>query len=700
MENIFLRILNMNVTASYVILVAIILRLLLKKAPKIFSYVLWSAVFFRLVCPFSFESVLSLIRINSLVAPERIMAGQLTQISSQIGTIDRVANHAAVTPALGVSTTPMDIWVTIGKYVWLIGICALLLYSIYTAIRLHNKVKSSIRICENEYENVYQMGGIKTPFVFGFLRPKIYLPENLTEKERVYIIKHEQTHIRRFDHIIKPLGFLILCIHWFNPLVWLAFFLMSEDMELSCDESVIRQLGNGVKKDYSSSLLSLSTGKKIIGGCPLAFGESNTKGRIKNILNYKKPTFWIIAVSILAVAAVGIGLITNPPEEKMTEIDYAEQFVENQIAALGDAKWADFSSVESEIIKFERLDRFDDILNAPVEIWHIEYRFKPGDIDDAALGNVNYVDGWLVEDDTMGFKALVFSYEKSKPKYLGSIFSIDGLNGNGDTVSGRETLLRVYLEQQGLLPYETYRGDHVIVKFPLSTGETSQLFLSQPAKNGNDGIWCVERWMDGNGSVYYDIPKTEGRIVEYYLSLQQECDEGHKPYLLDPIQVAIEYINGEGGLGQRVSTDELEIIRDAKSEDFLETPESHYIGFIGNFTINGTAKPYFHLDQIEWLTLDDEARLKELNIDPDDLPNGFYIYNPASYPMYHQCNDETEFSIIDFGETYKEGEYMSHKSVNATGFAEYLKQFHDFTPPFHVYTKDGYVKAIVEQYVP
>ncbi len=700
MENIFLQILNMNITASYVILFAIVVRLLLKKVPKIFSYALWSVVFFRLVCPFSFESVLSLIRFNTRAIPERNIINQIPQINSGIDTFGRLANPAPATPVADIGLHPMQVGITIGGVIWIIGICALLIYSIYTTVRLNNRVKYSIRICEDEYENVYQMDGIKSPFVFGFLNPRIYLPENLPVKERAYIIKHEQTHIRRFDHVIKPLAFLILCIHWFNPLVWISFFLMSEDMELSCDESVISQLGNGVKKDYSASLLSLSTGRKIIGGCPLAFGESNTKGRIKNVLNYKKPTFWIIVVSIVAVVAVGIGLITNPPGEKMTEKDYAEQFVENQIAVFGDAKWADFSNVESEITKFERLDRFDDLLDAPLEIWHIEYRFKPDNINEAALGNVNYVDGWLVEDDTMGFKALVFSYEKREPKYLGSLFSIDGLNGNGETVAGRETLLRVYLEQHGQLPYETYKSDHVIVKFPLSTGETSQLLLSQPAEKGKEGIWCVERWMDGNGSIYYDIPKTEGRIVEYYVNLQRECDEGHKPYLLDPIHVAIEYINGEEGLGQRVPTDKLEILHDATYEDFLETPESHYLGFISNFTLDGAAKPYFHLDQIEWLTIGDTVRLKELNINPDDLPNGFYIYNPRTYPMYHQCNDETEFSIIDFEGAYKEGEYMVHKVVNATEFAEYLKQFDDFIPPFHVYTKDGYVKAVVEQYVP
>lgn len=698
MENVFLRIISMSTIGSYVILFAVVIRWMLKKSPKIFSYVLWSVVFFRLLSPFSFESTLSLIRFNTKPVHKIITHGQVSPINNGTAAIEGVVAQGISTPVevMGGMDSSQS-WTTAGGVIWLIGISVLLIYCFYTTIRLHNSVKTSARIYENEYENVYQLDVMMTPFVLGLFRPRIYIPKNLTQREISYIVKHEQNHIRRFDHIIKPVSFLAVCIHWFNPLVWVAFFLMVEDMELSCDESVIRQLGSDIKKDYTASLLTLSAGRKIISRCPLAFGESNTKARIINILRYKKPAFWIVAVSIIAVAAVVVGLVSNHPGEKMTEKDYAEQFVQNQIAVYDDATWADFTNVDSEITKFERLDRFDGLLDSPVEIWHIEYRFKADDIDEGALGNVNYVDGWIVEDDTSGFKALVFSYEKAEPKYLGSIYSIDGLNGNGDTIAGREALLRVYLEQHGLIPNETYKSDHIIVRFPLSTGETCQLLLSQPIKKGGKGIWCVERWMDGNGMVYYDIPITDGRAVEYYDELQKECDEGSKPNLLDPIQVALEHINGEGALGQRVSSDELEILYDVTAEDFLKTPESHYIGFISNFNTEEYENPYFHLDQIEWLTIEDTARLKELNIDPDDLPNGYYIYNPTSYPMYHQCDNATKYSIIDF----TVGDYgVSHKSVSATDFVKYLSQFDDFIPPFHVYTKDGFVKEVLEQYVP
>ncbi len=691
MEKVFLQFLNMSITASYVILLIIIVRLLLRRVPKIFSYALWSIAFVRLVCPFSVESCFSLIRFDTKAIPNAVVHGNVPRIDGGISAIDIYAGHAMPAEAVQASAHSIHMWIVVGAYVWLFGIFVLIAYSILASAGLYKKLKPSDLIQKNIYENE----NIRTPFVFGILRPKIYLPSNLSDKERVYIIKHEQTHIRRYDHVMKPLSFLVLCVHWYNPLVWAAFLLMGEDMELSCDESVIKQLGGDIKKDYASSILSLSARKRKKCGCLLAFSENSTKGRIMNILNYKKPAFWMVFSSILIVSAIGLALLTNPQAERMTERDYAEQFVQTQIAAYKDAKWADFTNIDYEIIKFDKLDRFEDILDSPVEIWHIEYRWRADDIEKASLGNVNYIDGWIFEDNSMGFKALVFSYDTSAPEFLGSIFSIDGLNGNGETVAGRETLLRVYLEQQGLLPRETYSGDHVIVEFPLSTGETCRLLLSQPSTQGDLGIWCIERWMDGNGSVYYDIPATEGRIGEYYDSLQITCDEGHKPYLIDPVHVALEYINGSEGLGQRTGFDKLKIQYHATAADFLETPTSHYIGYISNFTIDEYAKPYFHLDRIEWLTLEDEKRLKELNINPDDLPNGFYIYNPVSYPMFHQVSNEAEYSIIVSGTNG-----VIHRIVTLNEFIQHLDNFGEFAPPFHIITKDGYVQSITEQYVP
>ncbi|MGI6677835.1 MAG: M56 family metallopeptidase [Dehalobacterium sp.] len=316
MSELFLTVLNRSLTASYVILFVILVRLLLKKAPKIISYALWGVVAFRLIIPFSFESMFSLMprNTNTVPIPHDIIYQQSPQINSGIEIVDSFVNQSLPAPTVGASVNPLQIYVEIGAYLWVIGIIALLVYSLVSIIILKKQLKSAQLI----EQNIFKAKNLKTPFVLGLIKPKIYLPVGLKATERSYILLHEQTHIHRKDHIIKVLAFLTLSIHWFNPLVWVAFMLMSTDMELSCDERVLKQMNNeDVKKPYANSLLSLATGKHIFNGNPLAFGEGNVRGRIKNVLNYKKPRFWIVVVSIIAVIIVGIGLFANPLSEKI-----------------------------------------------------------------------------------------------------------------------------------------------------------------------------------------------------------------------------------------------------------------------------------------------------------------------------------------------------------------------------------------------
>jgi len=309
-EDLFLSVLNMSLTASYAILFVLAARLLLKKAPKIFSYALWSVVLFRLICPFSFESLFSLLFINANPIPGNIMYFEVPQINTGISLVDNAANPilSTQTAMQGASVNPMQIWAFTGSMIWLAGIAVLLIYSLVSLLRLRSKLVGAVKL----RDNIYLADHITSPFVMGVIHPKIYLPSTLSEREQDYIILHEQTHIRRFDHIIKIVAFLVLTVHWFNPLVWLAFILCVKDMEMSCDESVIKHMDTDIRKEYSASLLSLATGRKIAAGIPLAFGEGDTKSRIKNVLNYKKPAFWIIIAALVVVLAVCVGLATNP----------------------------------------------------------------------------------------------------------------------------------------------------------------------------------------------------------------------------------------------------------------------------------------------------------------------------------------------------------------------------------------------------
>ena len=325
------KLLNMSLTASIAIICVLLLRLLLKKAPKVISYALWAVVLFRLLCPVSIESSLSLFglmdapTINSITGtssiqyvPENIVHTEFPVVTFPIPGISETVNSMLPQGKEQLVADPLEAPVAIGTYVWLVGVFLMAAYSVMSYVKLRRK----LLIVSPLKENIYLVDEITTPFVMGLFRPKIYLPSDTEESQMDYIILHEKHHIRRGDHIIKVLAFLSLSIHWFNPLIWVAFHYASKDMEMSCDEAVVKKLGNHILGDYTASLLSLATGKHIIAGVPLAFGEGDTKGRIRNLAHWKKPTVWVVLVAMIACVVLGVGLLTNPAKEEKP--DYSE----------------------------------------------------------------------------------------------------------------------------------------------------------------------------------------------------------------------------------------------------------------------------------------------------------------------------------------------------------------------------------------
>ena len=315
MSHLFSTVLNMSMTGSIVILLVMFARLILKRTPKIFSYALWSVVLFRLLCPVAFTAPVS--ALNAL-APEVQEASELTSIVYYLPAELKKESNFTFIPAENqsgnqieqpepVSHTELDI-MQVASYVWIAGTVVMLLYSVIQYIRLRLKLVGAMAYSGNVYCADY----IDTPFVMGILSPKIYLPSDVPTKERKYIIAHERHHIRRFDHIIKLLAYFALCIHWFNPIVWAAFILAGKDMEMSCDEAVIRKLGSQIRADYSASLLRLSTHKKIIAGIPLAFGEGDTKGRVMNMAKWKKPKLWVSLICLLLCTTIMVACAVNP----------------------------------------------------------------------------------------------------------------------------------------------------------------------------------------------------------------------------------------------------------------------------------------------------------------------------------------------------------------------------------------------------
>lgn len=315
MSEMFLKIINMSISASYIVLAVLLLRLLLKKAPKWITVVLWGIVAVRLVCPFSIESVLSLIPSSEVVSPN-IMTDKTPTINTGIPIINSTLNPVisdSFTPNPGDSANPLQVLIPILTAIWIVGIVALLIYTVISYARVRRKIGTAVLY----KDNIYQSENVVSPFVLGIIKPKIYLPFNMNEKDMEHVVAHEMSHIRRKDHLWKPLGFLLLTLHWFNPLMWLGYVLLCRDIELACDEKVIKELDHDARADYSQALLTCSVNRRMIAACPLAFGEVGVKDRVKSVLNYKKPAFWIIIAAIVACVAVAVCFLTNPPAKEV-----------------------------------------------------------------------------------------------------------------------------------------------------------------------------------------------------------------------------------------------------------------------------------------------------------------------------------------------------------------------------------------------
>ena len=316
MNELFLKIINMSISASWLVLAVLILRFVLKKAPKWINVLLWGIVAIRLICPFSFESTLSLIP-SAETIPLNIGMDTTPTINSGISAINNAVNpiiSQSNTPMAGASVNLLQITIGIYEYIWIFGMIALALYTAISYWRLCRKVDTAVRY----KDNIFQSENVSSPFVFGIIKPRIYLPFKMNGQDLEHVVAHEHAHIRRKDHWWKPFGFLLLTIHWFNPLMWMAYVLLCRDIELACDEKVIKELGNEQRGDYTQALVACSINRRMIAACPLAFGEVSVKERVKSVMNYKKPAFWVIIISVIVCVGVAVCFLTNPKQDSYT----------------------------------------------------------------------------------------------------------------------------------------------------------------------------------------------------------------------------------------------------------------------------------------------------------------------------------------------------------------------------------------------
>ena len=314
MAAVFLKLLNLSISASWLVLAVLVLRLVSKRSPKWMNVLLWGIVALRLVLPFSVESALSLIPSAETVSPAVVQFDPAPTITSGVSIIDNAVNpslseHFAAAPLASVN--PLYVWTYLAGWVWLIGLGAMLLYALASYLRLRRRVSVSLPV----QDHIYLCDAISSPFILGVVKPHIYLPSGLDEVQRQNVLSHERAHLARRDHWWKPLGFALLAVYWFNPVLWLAYTLLCRDIELACDERVIRTMDESAVKTYSTVLLACSMPRKAVITCPLAFGEVGVKERVKNALHYKKPAFWVVAASVAVCVVVAVCFLTNPPTD-------------------------------------------------------------------------------------------------------------------------------------------------------------------------------------------------------------------------------------------------------------------------------------------------------------------------------------------------------------------------------------------------
>ena len=329
MSGLFLAVLNRSIAAGWVVLAVLLLRLLLCRAPRWTRGALWAVVAARLVLPGSVKSGLSLIPSAETVSPG-IMLDQSPEIHSGVPALDRLVDpviRGAFTPSPVASANPLQIWIPLLSIVWAAGVAGMLLYAVLRALGVRRRLSTAVML----QEGVYQSEAVASPFVFGLIRPKIYLPFHMEGRDAASILAHERAHIRRGDHWWKPLGFLLLAVYWFAPLLWLAYGVFCRDVELACDERVIRELDREGRADYAQALLNSGAGRRGAAAGPLAFGEVGIRARVRSVLGYEKPARWVAATAVALAAVAGVCFLTDP---KQSQIDPAlERFLHQQIAA-------------------------------------------------------------------------------------------------------------------------------------------------------------------------------------------------------------------------------------------------------------------------------------------------------------------------------------------------------------------------------
>lgn len=707
LEELFLQIVNKSFVAGIVILIILAARVPLKKAPRKFAYLLWAVALFRLAVPFSFESAMSLLPVNPAPVSGALLKASVPRIQTGMAAVDHSVNGLLPQAEAAVSVNPLQVWAFIGSVVWLLGMAALLIHGAGSLVRM----KKSLEAASWEKDNIYHSETVETPFVLGLFRPKIYLPASLSESERAYILLHEQTHIKRFDHVVRFIGYLTVCVHWFNPLAWLAYHLSGRDMEMSCDEAVLGQLGHGVKQAYSQSLLNLATGRRRFALTPLAFGEGDTKGRITNVLNLKQPRVYMIVAAVIVLTVAVIGLSTDPKQEPLYGND-AESITEK----IKSIDLYEGKAVEILEIKDYDEDRLVAFLSDG----------DPSLIEFEKDGGGNYV---YLRSETHGDQPL-------SQFVVGHIGNADAVvvasikNKQSDTMEfsfkANEKIYEVNFEKDGADVQWTDLGqseggfrfewDYIDGDLNTNDSSASDLWIQNPyltheIETGNWTIidntspWESSTEMEGASPSGTEIKRIVDEKLDRIMSSPRESSNTH-----DYIEAHYEDYRDIVALGEEaldylvetVESGDETGLRGAIMRELIREFQDRQIGYISGFEASGTPRVTF--DPVEWITLEDGDRIEALGIEDVEMPNGYYIHNPVTEALEYEVSEAAEYRFINWGNAFGGGEQDSfhYSTTDRQQFSDYLDTYSDraVTVPFWITVREGVVQKIEEQYVP
>ena len=720
MGDIFLKLLNMSITAGWLVLVVLAVRFLFRKMPKWVCCLLWATVAVRLLVPFSIESPFSLQPSAQPIQSTTVVDGGVkTYVPSIDSRVSFVENR--VNPALrdtfayqkSDSAAPVQIVTEIAGYIWLVGMAVLLVYAMVGAIRLHGSVREAIRYRDNSY----LCDAVTTPFILGVLRPRIYLPSTLADAEIDYVLAHERAHLKRGDHVWKTIGYLILCVYWFHPLCWIAYFTLCKDIELACDEKVIRDMSYDDKKEYSRVLLSCATQRRFVLSCPLAFGEVGVKERVKSVLNHKKATVGATILAVIACVLVAVCFLTNPTGFQYdqtkdvivsaTSFDHREQS-DAAAVELSAARIDELGSRLAHVNKASRSNEFAGltplyqiraVLSDGTDIRVSGYSATDLDMVDIERDGEHYVvadtdfEAYVSRicksEDVTAAVAATEEDDAQQTQVLDETAAYDEMtrvvrtvgiknayawNNTADVEQNTDALIKMASDDTGR--YEIYG---IISK---DYGTCGMLL--------NDWVGGSENWNFAYVPWYYSGAPEDEPVLEWDSSGADK--HSFDKYVFSYVS---DYENGapvwyKAVLDCGYDTGHMEFMSEEEYDERLRwlgdvEEELVYIGWL-----RGRSCAF---DPVEWVEVPSE-RADELDITEEDAPSGFYVYNETIDFDKRPIDDNCRFQILDWENNYEP------KNVTQEEMEQIMEERKDLNIPYKIRIENNYITAVTEWYVP